>query len=432
MHDHSRAWESVDRSIRSRSRLYRYYVLGALTLVSTFNFLDRIVIVIVQEPLKHEFGLTDFQLGLLGGPAFAILYVVMGFPFARWAERGDRARIVAAVLAVWSAMTAVCGVVANFAQMFVARMGVSVGEAGGAPPSQSMIADLFEREERGTAFSIYGLGAPLGGLLAAAGGGISAQHLGWRATFVALGTAGIVLAVVFMLTVRDAGRSTVRAEVPPLRSTMAFLWKRKTFRHVAAGNAVAVFSVYSMMQYIVSFFVRRYHLELVEASMILGLVSGVAGGLGIMMGGYFADRLTPRFPRSLAHVPMAGLLLAFPFFLAAFLTGSMVASVGFLVAGSFLQYFYLGPSYAIAQSVAEPRMRATTTAVLLCTVNLFGLGLGPPLLGALSDHLTALGIGNPAAGAGLPIALTVFSVGLLWAAFHYYRVSRTLLDDLTT
>lgn len=412
------------------SRRYRYYVLTALLVVATFNFMDRVIVGIVQEPLKHEFGLTDFQLGLLGGPAFALLYVFSGFPMAWLAERRRRATIIAVVLSLWSAMTAVCGLAGNYAQLLAARAGVSVGEAGGAPASQSMIADYFGRDERATAYGIYGLGTPIGSLLAAFGGGLLVQTLGWRATFVTLGVAGILFALFFALTVREPARSVQAVAVPSLPRTLRFLFGKRAFRNVVAGNAVAVFTVFTLQQYMVSFFVRRFDLDLIHGSMLLGLIGGIAGAAGTFLGGRLADRLAPRGTVMLARVPMTGFLVAFPFYLAAFLMPSLQIAVLLLMVGTFFHFFYLGPAYAIVQGVAEPRMRAMAAAILLFVVNLLGAGLGPPLLGALSDHLTTQGLGATHAGKGLPLAMAIFSFGNLWAAFHFFRAGAQLEAEL--
>lgn len=420
----------VELSTAPPRKLYRYYVLAALLVVTTFNFMDRAIVGIVQEPLKHEFGLSDFQLGLLGGPAFAVLYVAMGFPMAWLAERRRRATIIAVVLALWSAMTAVCGLAANYGQMLAARVGVSIGEAGGAPASQSMIADYFGRDERATAYGVYGLGTPIGSLLAAFGGGLLVQTFGWRATFIVFGVAGILFALVFALTVREPTRSAHATTVPPLSQTLRFLFGKRAFRHVVAGNTLAVFTLFTLQQYMVSFFVRRFGLDLIQGSMLLGLIGGVAAAAGTFLGGYMADRLSSRGPVFLARVPMTGFLIAFPFYFAAFLLPSLELVVGLLLVASFFHFFYLGPSYAIVQGVAEPRMRAMAAAILLFVVNLLGAGVGPPVLGALSDQLTAAGIGLPTAGKGLPVAMAIFSIGNLWAAFHFYRAGTTVEVDL--
>lgn len=422
----------VDRGVGQRTdgRFYRYYVLGALLVVTTFNFMDRVIVGILQEPLKQEFGLSDFQLGLLGGPAFAVLYVAMGFPMAWLAERHRRATIIAIVLALWSAMTAVCGLATSFGHLLAGRMGVSIGEAGGAPASQSMIADYFGRGERATAYGIYGLGTPIGSLLAAFGGGLLVQALGWRSTFLTLGIAGIIFALFFAMTVREPARSVHAAAVPRFSHTLRFLFGKRSFRNVAAGNTVAVFTVFTLQQYMVSFFIRRFGLDLAQASMLLGVIAGVAGAAGTFLGGYMADRLASHGPVMLARVPMAGFLIAFPFYLSAFLVSSINAAVGLLIVASFFHFFYLGPSYAIAQGVVEPRMRAMAAASLLFFVNLVGAGLGPPLLGALSDQLTLLGIGAPDAGKGLPVAMAIFSLGNLWAAFHFFRAGTRLKAEL--
>jgi len=417
---------------------YRYYVLSALLLVATFNFIDRVVVGVLQEPIKREFGLSDFQLGLLGGPAFAILYVASGFPLARLAEHRNRTNIIAWVFAIWSGMTAVCGLAVSFAQLMACRVGVSIGEAGAAPSSQSMISDYFSREERAGAFAVYSLGVPIGNLIAAFGGGIMAMTLGWRSTFIALGAAGLILAIVFKLTVKEPARRGVGLSVPPFATALAYLLRKRTFRSVMMGNSVALFTVYTLQQYLVSFFLRRFGFHIVEAAMVLGVVAGLAGGAGTFLGGALADRFAGGRSRILAHVPVIGFLLAFPLYLVAFVIPSWPVAVVLLMVGSVFHFFYLGPSYAMTQGVAEPRMRATATATLLFAANLLGAGLGPPILGFLSDF-----IGHQLAGGmtgschfawcvagGLPAAMAIFSFGNLWAAAHFWRAGRDLPAEL--
>lgn len=219
---------------------YRAYVLGALLVVYTFNFIDRVVIGIIQEPIKEEFGLSDFQLGLLGGPAFAILYTLLGIPIARLAERTNRITVLSICVGLWSLMTAACGFAVNYATLFAARVGVSIGEAGCTPPANSVISDYFPAERRASALSIYALGIPIGSMLAAVGGGWIATEVGWREAFIWLGVPGVLLAVIVKLTVKEPPRAAPKADTPSFMSAVSALTKKATFWHVAFGIMITI------------------------------------------------------------------------------------------------------------------------------------------------------------------------------------------------
>jgi predicted MFS family arabinose efflux permease len=428
---------------------YRAYVLGALLVVYTFNFIDRVVIAIIQEPIKHEFALSDFQLGLLGGPAFAVLYTFLGIPIARLAERKNRMTILSICLAIWSAMTALCGFANSYAMLLLARIGVSVGEAGCTPPAQSVISDYFPAKSRATAISIYALGVPVGSMLAAIGGGWLAQEFGWRSAFLILGLPGLLLAVIVKLTVREPPRATsaTAAEAPGFAAAFRELARKPTFWHVALGSALASFVGYGVGQYLNSFLMRTHGLTLLESSRLTGIVLGVAAAFGTFMAGYLADRLVKRHPNALAWLPALGFFIATPFYLAGYMMPNLWAAMPLLVVGAVTHYFYLGCMYATTQGIVQPRLRATATAVLLFIVNLLGYGLGPPVIGQLSDMLANMKLADVglsldlckagadqiacAAGSefGLRWAIFIGLFGYLWAGLHFLLAWRTLRRD---
>jgi MFS family permease len=377
------------------SKPYRAYVLFALLVVYTFNFIDRVVISIIQQPIKAEFGLSDFELGLLGGPAFAVLYTLLGIPIARLAEKQNRMTILAVCVAVWSAATALCGMAVSYGTLLAARVGVSIGEAGCTPPAQSVISDYFPADKRTTAISIYALGVPLGSLLAALGGGYIAEYLGWREAFLILGIPGLALAIIVKLTVREPQRAGVVVGVAPpsFVETFKSLAKKPTFWFVSLGTAVASFVSYGVGQYLNSFLMRTHELSLLQASQLTGVVLGVAAAIGTLFAGWLADRIVKRHPNALAWLPALGFGICTPLYIVGYMSTSLWVGIPFLVGAAITQYFYLGCMFAAVQGVAGPRMRATATAVLLFIVNILGYGLGPPVIGALSDMFANMNLG---------------------------------------
>jgi MFS family permease len=432
------------------TKAYRAYVLAALLMVYTFNFIDRVVIAIIQEPIKKEFGLSDLQLGLLGGPAFAVLYTLLGLPIARLAERKNRMAILSVCVGLWSVATAACGFAGGYMSLLAARIGVSIGEAGCTPPAQSVISDYFPADKRATAISIYALGVPVGSMLAAIGGGYIAQYLGWREAFWILGIPGLILALVVFLTVKEPPRSGAATVTPSFLEAFAVLSKKPTFWHVSLGSAVASFVGYGVGQYLNSFLIRTHELTILQASQLTGVVLGMAAAFGTFFAGWLADKVVKRHPNALAWLPALGFFIATPFYLVGYMAPTLWIGVPFMVVGAVTHYFYLGCMYASIQGVAPPRMRATATAVLLFIVNILGYGLGPPVIGALSDFLANTSLqqfalttadcgrgileankANCAVGQefGLRWAIFIGLFGYLWAGLHFLFAWKTLRKD---
>ncbi|MBL8552314.1 MAG: MFS transporter [Hyphomonadaceae bacterium] len=440
------------------SKTYRAYVLGALLVVYTFNFIDRILISVVQESIREEFGVSNLLLGLLGGPAFALLYTLLGIPIARLAERANRITIVSIGAALWSVMTALCGFAGNFTQLALARVGVGIGEAACVPPSHSAISDYFPRERRATALAIFSLGIPIGTSLAAIGGGWLTQNFDWRMAFWLLGAPGILVALLLKLTVREPPRSaSASATAPSFGDALKSLSGKSSFWHVAFAGALISFVGYGSAQFLVSHMVRNYELgatlreEIARASYAFGIIGGLSAGLGTFLGGFLADRLAARHRHVLSWLPALGVGAAVPLYALAFVQTSFAAAFAFLLAAPVFHYLYLGPMFAVTQGVAEPRMRATATAFLLLVVNLIGYGLGPPFVGAANDFFAqillepsgltlaqcrpgAIAADNAATcaaaqGQGLKYALITLLVFLAWAAGHFLLAGRTLQRD---
>jgi predicted MFS family arabinose efflux permease len=420
----------------------------ALLILATWNYIDRAAIGILQEPIKREFGLSDFQLGLLGGPAFAFLYVILGFPFARLAERYNRVRIIATVFAFWSLMTALCGAATSFTMLLLARAAVSVGEAGCTPSAHSLIADHFPLDRRSWALAVYSSGLSLGSLCAALAGGAIAQWLGWRATFYVLGATGLVFASLFALAVPEPSRTTALETMPSFGRTVRFLVAQPIIRHIVAGTMVGGLMGYSMTQYMTSFFIRTHGLAIGHATPRVALIAGAAGAAGTWLGGLVGNRLEKHRRGAAALAAAWGFFFSLPLLFAGFLIPDLNTSTMLLMIGTAAQLCYFGPAFALLHAAAEPRMRATAIAAVLLMTNLVGYGVGPPLVGAVSDavarHLELKSplvlqlcgssswleqaCQSPKAG-GLQWTLATLALANLWAFYHFIKVSRYAAND---
>lgn len=369
-------------------------LLWTLLVVYVFNFLDRQIANILAEPIARELGLSDTQLGLLTGLAFALFYTVLGIPLARWADRpgSDRVGLIALALTVWSAMTALCGLAANFTQLLLARIGVGVGEAGCTPAAHSLITDAVPPEKRSSAMAFYGLGIPIGGLLGLVIGGGLADWLGWRAAFIAVGAPGIALALFVWLVLRDPRRGHAAAAAPPalkLSAALALLGRSPAFLLVMAASSTVAFLGYGKHVWAVIFFQRTHGLTPGETGLFYGLAVGLAGIAGTFAGGWLADRFGRANKRHILTAPALGALLAAPLLFLAYTADDWRAALALLIVPTILNSFYYGPTFAAAHGLVAPQARAMASAVLLFSQNLIGLGLGPLFFGMLSDAFKA-------------------------------------------
>ena len=409
---------------------YKRFVLVMLTIVYAFNFIDRQILVILQEPIKADMGLSDAQLGLLSGFSFALIYVTAGIPIAYWADRGNRRNIVSLALAVWSGMTAVSGFVQSYGQLLAARIGVGLGEAGGSPPSHSMISDYFPPEQRGRALSFYSMGIYIGILFGFAFGGMIAEAFGWRMAFLVVGIPGVIFAVVLRLTVQEPirGRWDTAAETaqrPSFAETMAVLKQLPSFWYIAFGCSLMAFVGYGVGNFFPSFLIRNHGLSIAQVGMVLALVSGIGGAAGTYLGGYLGDRFGARDPRWYLWVPMYGGLIAFGPYLYVLLTDNTTHLLIILIFTNILTALYLGPSIAMSHALVPPSMRALTSAILFFVLNMIGLGLGPFLTGLTSD-LLAPRFGDQS----LRYAMVLASMTGLVAILLFYLGARRLPGDL--
>ncbi len=409
----------------------RWYVLFLLTLIFTFSNIDRHILSILLEPIKQELELSDTQLGFLSGLAFAVFYSTLGIPMAMWADRRGRKNIILLALAVWSAMTAFCGLATNFLQLALARIGVSIGEAGSTPPSHSMIADLYPPETRGTAMAIYALGINIGILVGFTLGGWINVTYGWRTAFFVVGAPGLILALIGWLTLREPprghaeGLTVAKIIPPPLRAVFRHVWHTKAVRHIIIGASLSSFVGYGGIAWTGSFLIRNHGMTTLEAGGVIGLFVGVAGGLGVITGGIISDWLGRRDQRwGLWLIAAVGLISA-PFYVGFLLVESTSLALMLWAVPVFVSVFYVGSTGAWVQGLTPLGMRSSIAAVNLLIINMIGLGLGPMTVGILSDLFEpTLG------GDSLRYALLVASNAWLWGGLHFYLASRSLRVEL--
>ncbi len=415
------------------SKAYLRYALGLFLLVYIVNFIDRQIFSILIEPIKAEIELSDTQLGLLGGIAFALFYTFAGIPIARWADVGTRKNIVALAVLIWSAMTMFTSTAKSFGGLLIARIGVGVGEAGCSPPIHSMISDYFPESKRATALATYALGIPIGGAIGTLAGGWIGEYFGWRNAFLVVGLPGIFLAAVVFFTIREPKRGLQVASVKvesaaesyTLMETIRFMWSLKSFRNLSFAGALHAFVGYGVGLFLPSFFMRIHGYGLAETSTYLFLI-GLTGIIGTYLGGYLGDRFGQNDKRWYMFIPGVATLISVPFAALFYSTGDPVLALFLAIPGAILGPMYLGPTFGMTQTLVPPAMRATASALMLFILNLIGLGLGPVAAGVLSDLL------RPEYGVeSIRYSLFILAVGgNLWSALHYYFASKTLREDL--
>lgn len=410
----------------------RWWILFVLTLVYGLNVVDRYLLGILLPQIKTELSLPDWSLGVLSGFAFAVFYATLGLPIARLADRHSRKTIISACLALFSAATAVCGFASSFLTLFLARIGVGIGEAGTGPASYSIISDLFEKARRSTAMAIYAIGGNLGLLIGFAAGGYMAANYGWRSAFFVIGAPGILVALLVFFTVRDPARGAADGLAPNtgMSTTMVdafkFLWSQPAFRWIVIGSTLVQFLGTGVVNWLPSMLERSHGMVEDEVGIKLGLAIGIAGSIGtLVLGGLVADRLSKRDLRWGLWLLVIGELLLIPGYALVLLapTGDLAISAFFLPA--MLATFFMGPVLALTQALAPPDMRATAGALLMFIISLIGAGLGPVAVGLLSDLL------NPSLGQdGLRAALWLAPVAAGLAAIAYAMAARTLITDI--
>ncbi|HEY2751893.1 MFS transporter [Phenylobacterium sp.] len=426
----------VGKTAARPGRARRAWLLSLLTTAFGLNLLDRQVINVLAEPIKHDLHLADWQLGALTGLSFAILYGIAGLPIARVADRGDRVRVIGLAVLAWSVFTAACGLAANFWQLLVLRVGVGLGEAGCSPPSQSLIADHYPPAKRAGALATFFIGSPVGASLGLLAGGILADSLGWRGALICAGGPGLLIGLLALTTLKDPPHGA-RAPQLPLYETLASLAARRSFVWLAMGYALLSFMNYECMTFAGSYFLRVHGADLavlktethlgpiglIGAGM--GLSGMLFGALGSVIGGWLGDRYGPRDPRNLALIPALGSLVCTAGYVAMFTAPGAWGLLVFVVP-SLGSNLWAGPGTLAFQKLAGPRARATVMAVVLLASTLIGMGLGPLSVGVLSDvYSRSLG-----AAEGLRAAVLTGLVAGGLSVVAYAFGSRRLAADL--
>jgi MFS family permease len=373
---------------------YRSYVLMSLTVVYTFNFIDRILISVVSVPIINEFQLSQFQFGLLSGIGFALFYTLLGIPIANLSERISRKLIIGVCVILWSLATVLCGFTTGFVTLLLARMLVGIGEAGCTPPANSMISDYYPPQARPTALGIYAMGVTAGGVLAQVFGGFILDVFTWREAFIFVGAPGILLGIVFLLTVKEPPRGysdppgTLKVERVSFRVALAEIFSKRTFWVMTTGATIAAFAGYALVGLQPQHVVFTHGFSPAQTALMFMAPVGLAGTLGAFLGGYLTQQASKTSATAATWVPGLAFLICAPLYATAFLVSDSTWMLVLLMVASVLQYFYLGAQYNIAQAVVSLRVRATCVAILLFVVNLIGYGVGPPALGIVADTLT--------------------------------------------
>jgi len=424
--------EQVESGQEASDKKTRYYTLFMLVLIYASSHIDRQIVAILAESIKQDLDLSDSQLGFLIGLSFALFYATLGIPIAILADRYSRRNIIAVSVIVWSFMTTLSGLAANYTQLALARIGVGIGEAGSTPPSHSMIADLFPLEERGAAMGIFSSGINLGVLVGFLIGGWVDQIYGWRVAFFIVGLPGVLLGIILLLTVKEPLRKTPSKPVslnflPHAWRCYKLMLSIPSQRHILIGCTLVVFVGYGTLYWNGVYFRRNLGLSPGEAGTILALIGGLIGGIGTFFGGWLQDRMARRDRRYYVWITGFVKVAIIPAVLVFYMTDNLTLIMVIMTVTAFVGGFYLPSSFAMTQSLMPPEMRALSSALLLFTINIIGLGLGPFLVGIMSDYLA------PTYGTeSLRYALAAMTLLNIWGAFHYFWAARTLRADLET
>ncbi len=424
------------------------YILLMLLGAYTMSFLDRQVVTILAESIKKDLAISNFQLGLLTGLAFAIFYTFLGIPIARLAERRSRPMVIAVSMALWSAFTVLSGRATSFSVMALARLGVGFGEAGCNPCAHSMIADITPPERRASALAFYSLGVPIGSMLGLILGGVIADAYGWRVAFLVAGAPGLVLALIIALTIREP-RSQIAAHIearalstPSFLATLNELKVKRTFWLIAVAAGLLAFVGYGHGAFSAPFFLRVHGAQVNVLAKQFGLgpmgllgiagalTAGVGGLVGTWLGGFLADRAAARDRRAYMSVPAIAGLISLPFIFAIYLVDDPAVALGIGFIPALLNTLWYGPVYATAQSVVSPQCRATTAAILLFVLNLIGLGLGPITVGALNDlFANTFGMGQ---AEGVRWAILISALAILVSVVLFWIARKTVREDIVS
>jgi len=409
----------------------RWYVLAVLTIVYAMNIADRFSISTLIEPIQQELHLSDSGIAFLTGVALALFYVTVGIPIAALADRASRRNILALALAIWSGMTALCGLAQNYWQLLLARFAVGIGEAGGTPPSTSILADKFPPARRPMALTIFALGASLGAWLGSSVAGAAAERAGWRAAFLVLGIPGLLIALVVCLTVREPRRGQLDSAPTPsqpstLRATLRLIAGQRSAVHLLLGGSAATFWSWGLMWWTPTFLQRSHHLTVGQAGQLLGPMHLIAGAGGTLLAGWVMGRPAAADPRYVARLLGWVTALATIPSIILYWVASLKAATALLWVFVPAVYFYIGPILGLLQNVVPANMRATACAILLFIANVANLVLAPQIIGWLSDWFAgSFGAGRES----LRWALLLLAPTGFWAAWHLWTSGATIRED---
>lgn len=374
---------------------YRNVVLAMLLIVYTLNYLDRQIVGILAQAIKADLKLTDSQLGLMGGLAFAILYTSLAIPIARLADRFNRVRIITIALVTWSAFTGLCGMAAGFTSLFLARLGVGIGEAGGIAPTLSILSDYFPPERRARALALLALGLPLGSAFGLLIGGWLAAMYSWRTAFLTMSAVGLAIAPIFLFAVREPARGRLDSTpvsdgpAPSLLTVLRTMAPKRTFWLISLASAMASMITYGLSFWLPAFMQRSHHLDIASTANFLAGIALTGGVAGSLAGGYLSDHLGRTDRRAYGRVPAIAFAIALPALFLAINLSSLPLVFAALLVPQMMGHMWMAPSLAVVQNVTPASMRATASAIYLFIVNMFGLGIGTVAFGVLSDLLTA-------------------------------------------
>jgi MFS family permease len=430
-------------------------------LTNTLSFVDRAIMSVVVEPMRHDLGLSDAQIGILQGLAFAFIYALIGIPIGRLAERRSRIRIIAVAIIVFSAATGLCGLATSFLQLFLLRMAVGVGEGGFMAPATSLVADHFPPARRASALAVILCGMPCGFLIGSIAGGQIVQHFGWRMGFFAMATPGLIIAALLVLLLREPPRGLAEGAherpavaTPPLSAVLKHLFSQPAFRQLLIGAVLCTCGSNAIGQFQVSFFARVHHLPIGLAAATSGLISFFSLAPGMLIGGNVVDRIQRRDERWYLWAPAIGAASGSLFFLVGFSQPTVATAVPFIVTGGILLFFHYAPCYALVQLIAGVRQRASAVAIYGLFLGLLGSGLGPTITGIVSSYVArrqftlgaletlcpggrAIELGGAidhacqvASAAGMRAAMLTGAVLMLWGALHFLLGARTISKAL--
>jgi len=417
-------------SPKARPRL----ALVLLAAIGVVGFIDRIIMNVLVEPLKAEFRLSDTEIGVINGLAFAALNVGLGLFVARLAERTRRITLVAIGTFFWSIATAACGMASTVTQLLLARIGVGVGEAVGLPSTQSVVSDYFPREKRATVMAVLNLSPPIGAFLGATGGAIIAQVYGWRHAFLIAAIPGLILAILLALFIAEPKRGAhdgpaAAEHVPPMTTVLGRYFAWPTMRHMLFGSTIAGMIGFGLNAFLAAYLARRFGFSLVAAGTVSGLVASLPAAISVVGAGWVSDKLAARGNRKgYALFPAVTLLVSAPLYAFAITRDQPALLIALVACCALIQFTYLGPTAGTFQNMLAPRMRATGAAFTSMIYTLISGGFGPLILGAMSDNFAGRGI-QP--GVALGYAMAAMATLYLWASLHYFLAARTIEADLS-